>query len=68
MILLNTLAVLHDCYGIGQFFHNAEVMGNEQQSHVQLTLQFPQQLQDLRLDGNVQRGGGFIGNQQLRSR
>ncbi|UGA37136.1 hypothetical protein JOS77_23880 [Chromobacterium haemolyticum] len=28
-------------------------------------LQVRDQLQDLLLDGHVQRGGGFVGNQQL---
>ncbi|KAG1476931.1 hypothetical protein G6F54_014120 [Rhizopus delemar] len=39
-------------------------MRDQQQSHVQLRPQVVQQLQDLRLDGDVQRGGRFVGHQQ----
>ncbi len=40
-------------------------MGDQDQRHVLLLLQVQQQLHDLRLDGHVEGGGGFIGDQQL---
>ena len=42
-------------------------MRDEHQRHVLFLLQFQQQLDDLRLDGHVQRRRRLIGNQQLRS-
>ncbi|MNI33881.1 hypothetical protein D3C73_878490 [compost metagenome] len=41
-------------------------MGNEDHPHLHFLLQHADQLQDLRLNGDVQRGGRFIGNQQRR--
>ena len=41
-------------------------MGDQHQRHAAFALQAAQQIEDLRLDGDVKRGGGFIGDQQLR--
>ncbi|MNV50839.1 hypothetical protein D3C71_1428670 [compost metagenome] len=40
-------------------------MSDQQQGHIFTLLQFQQQFDDLRLNGHVERGGRFIGNQQL---
>ena len=41
-------------------------MADQQQRHAQARLQLLEQLEDLQLHGDVQSGGRFIGNQQLR--
>ena len=40
-------------------------MGDQHQRHAALALQAAQQIEDLRLDRDVKRRGGFIGDQQL---
>ena len=64
-------AVLHDVAGVhdGDLFahgsHDAQVVGDHDDAHAQLLAQLLHQLQDLRLDGHVQRGGGLVCDQQL---
>ncbi|MNV56998.1 hypothetical protein D3C71_1493080 [compost metagenome] len=41
-------------------------MRNQHQRHAAVFLQGAQQIQNLRLDGHIQRGGGFVCNQQAR--
>jgi hypothetical protein len=40
-------------------------MANEQHTNVALGLQFGNELENLRLNGHIQGGGGFVGNQQF---
>ena len=42
-------------------------MGDEDHGHVPLALLVLQQVEDLGLDGDVERGGGLVGEQQLRT-
>jgi hypothetical protein len=44
---------------------DAEVVGDEQDAHAQLGLQPAHQLEDLRLDRHVERGGRLVGDQQV---
>ena len=44
--------------------HNAQIMGNPNHGHAEGFLQLFYQIRDLRLDGDIQRRGGFVGNQQ----
>ena len=67
-VLFHAAAVLHHGHRVSKLSHDAQVVRNKQQAHVQLVAQFAQQLQNLRLHRDVQRGGGFIGNQQFRAR
>ena len=67
-VLFDAAAVLHHGHRVSELFHDAQVMRNKQQAHVQLVAQFTQQLQNLRLHRDVQRGGGFIRNQQFGAR
>ena len=43
-------------------------MGDQDQRQARLALQVAQQVEDLRLHGHVERGGRFVGDQQLRAR
>ena len=45
--------------------HQIQVVGNQQHGHAEFALHIGQQRQNLRLDGNIQCRGGFVGNQQL---
>ena len=62
---LDDLAIVHDAHPVGHLAHDAEIMGDEQHRHVELGLELRQQLEDLRLDGDVERGGGLVGDEQV---
>jgi hypothetical protein len=40
-------------------------MGDQHQGHPEILLQVADEPQDLRLDSDVEGGGGFIGDEQL---
>ncbi len=60
------LAVIHDHDLVGHVGDHAEIMGDHQHRHAELGLEIRHQLQDLRLDGDVERGGRLVGDQQRR--
>ena len=62
--LLDLVATLHHQHAVGDLGHHAHVVGDEDHAHRQLLLQLADQRQDLRLDGDVERGGGLVGDQQ----
>ncbi|CUJ66849.1 Uncharacterised protein [Achromobacter ruhlandii] len=64
--LLDLVAAIHHQHPVGHLGHHAHVMGDEDHAHVHFFLQLADQLQDLGLDGDVQRRGGFVSDQQLR--
>ena len=63
--LLDNLAALHDTDLVRDPAHDAQIMGDEQKAHILGPLQLGQQVKDLRLNGHVQRGGGFIRDQHI---
>ena len=62
---LDDLAVIHDADPVGHLAHDAEIVGDQQHRHVELVLELEQQVEDLRLDGDVERGGRLVGDQQV---
>ncbi|MNS19496.1 hypothetical protein D3C72_512170 [compost metagenome] len=62
----NDQTVVHHRHPVGPLPHDPKVMGNQQQPHGVLFAQLLEQLQDVRLYRDVQRGGRFIGDQQPR--
>ena len=64
--LLDNLALLHDANAVGKLAHDAEVVGDEQHRHAEPRLRVLEQFQDLRLHGDVERGGRFVGDQEVR--
>ncbi len=63
--LFDDLALVHDADAVGDLAHDAEVMGDEQHRHAEPGLQVLQQLQDLRLHRDIERGGRLVGDQQF---
>ncbi len=63
--LLDDLAFLHHADLLRDLAHDAEVVGDEQQRHAEPLLDVLQQLDDLRLHGDVERGGRLVGDEQI---
>ncbi len=58
------VAAVHHEHAVGHLGHHAHVVGDEEHAHLHLGLQFADELEDLRLDGHVERGGRLVGDQQ----
>ena len=65
--LLDDLAGVHHRDLVGATGDDAEVVGDEDHRHVALALLVGEQVEDLRLHGDVERGGGLVGEEQLRA-
>ena len=63
--LLDHLAGAHDVDAVGEAADDAEVVGDEDHRHAEPRLQALQKLQDLRLDGHVERGRRLVGDQDV---
>jgi hypothetical protein len=63
--MLDDLARVHYGHPVGDLRHDAEIVGDQQHADAGFSLQALDQPQDLRLDGDVQRSGRFIGDQQF---
>jgi len=59
------LAAEHHDRPVGDFRHHAHVVGDEQNRHPLLVLQHLDQVEDLALDGDVERRRRFVGDQEL---
>ena len=64
--LLDHFSGIHHGHALRHFGHYGQIVRDEHQRHALLLLQAQQQIHDLRLNGHVQRRGGFVGNQQFR--
>ena len=65
--LLDDFAIAHDDHPVTHTGHNAHIVRDQNNPCPGLTLEFIHQLQHLSLNGHVQRGRGFVGNQNLRA-
>ena len=63
---LDDLAGVHDRDPVAQPGDHAEVVGDQQHDEPEPLLEVGDQVEDLRLDGDVERGGRLVGDQQLR--
>jgi len=61
---LHHLAVVHDHDLLGHIGDDAEIVGDEQEGHAELLLQILDELEDLRLDRDVERGRGLVGDEE----
>ena len=59
-------AAIQHHHVVGHVGDHAEIVGDEQDRHLELLLELLHQLQDLRLDRHVERGGRLVGDQQRR--
>jgi hypothetical protein len=59
------LARIHDCDLIGDFCDEAQVVRDQEDRHAQAIFQIAQEVEDLRLDRDVERGGGFVGHEKF---
>ena len=65
---LDDAAGVHHDDVVGELGDDAEVVRDEDDRRAGLLAQHAHQVEDLRLDGDVERGGGFVGDQQRRAR
>ena len=61
----DNLSVLHHNHIVGDAPDNVEVVGDEQHRHAELGLQVFEQLEDLRLHGDVERRRRLVGDQEI---
>ena len=58
---------MHNQHPIGNIRHHPHIVGDEYHPHLHLLLQHLNQLQDLGLNGDIQRRGGFVRNEHRRT-
>ena len=64
--LLDDLTGVHDHDPVADLGHDAQVVSHEQHAHAELRAQRAEQLEDLGLDGDVERGGRLVRDQESR--
>ena len=64
--LLDDLARIHHAHPVGDLGNDREIVGDENETHVALRLEGGKQIEDLRLDGDVERRGRLVGDQEPR--
>ena len=64
--LLDEPTGVHHAGAVGHVGHDAEIVGDEDQAHLPLLLQVRQQLHDLSLHGDVERGRRLVGDEHRR--
>lgn len=62
---LDDLPRVHQGHLMRHAGHHAQVVRDQQQAQAPLALQVLEQVQDLRLDGDVERGGRLVGDQEV---
>lgn len=63
---LDDPAHAHDGYPVADTLHHCHVVRDEQVGKAELLLKFDHQIDDLRLDGNIQRRDRLVGDDDLR--
>ena len=63
---LRHLAEVHDQDAVGDVADDVEIVRDEQVGEAELLLQVLEQVEDLRLHGDVERGHGLVADDQLR--
>jgi hypothetical protein len=63
---LDDSAGVHDADPVAEVFDDGQVVRDEQQRQAELALQLQQQVEHLRLDGDVQGADGLVGDDQPR--
>ncbi|KAG1246263.1 hypothetical protein G6F65_020780 [Rhizopus arrhizus] len=63
--LLDDPAQVHHRHAVGHVAHDRQVVADEHVRQAEFLLQVAHQVQDLRLHRHVQRGSGFVADQEL---
>ena len=66
LALLHHIAALQHHHLVGKAAHHVQVVGDQQNRHTVFFLQAVEQIQNLLAQRHIQRGGGFVGQQQFR--
>ena len=64
--VLDFFAAVHHEHVVGDFGDDAEVVRDEDDGHAAVVAQLAEDFEDLGLDGDVEGGGRFVGDEQLR--
>ena len=62
---LHYVAQIHYRYAVGNMLYDQQIMGYEEIRHAQLVLQILKHVDDLRLNGYVQRGYGLVADYEF---
>ena len=62
---LDLMSGIHDHDPVGVLRDDAHIMGDQHDRGAGRLLQLPHQIEDLRLDRHIERGGGLVGDQQF---
>ena len=62
---LDNLAGVHERHAVGHLRDHRQVVGDQQHGHLLGLLQGAQQIQNLRLDGHVQRGSRLVSDHHI---
>ncbi|OWK19103.1 hypothetical protein AJ88_48580 [Mesorhizobium amorphae CCBAU 01583] len=65
-IVLAHRPVLHDVDIVGELAHHGQVVGDQDHRHPQFLLQVANEVEDLRLDGDVECRRRLVGDQHVR--
>ena len=63
--LLGDACGIHDDDAVGIARDHAEIVGDDDERDVEFARQILHQFENLRLDGDVERGGGLVGDDEL---
>ncbi|MCZ7676037.1 MAG: hypothetical protein M5U35_09435 [Roseovarius sp.] len=63
--LLDAFAGIHDHDPLGHLGDDAEIVGDQDQRHLVFAAELEDERHDLGLDGDVERGRGLVGDDQL---
>ena len=61
----DNLSGIHQRHPMRHLRDDRQIMGDEQHRHFLRLLQLPEQIKNLRLNRDIQRCGGFIGNHHI---
>src|SRR5215831_6734164 len=64
--LFHLAACIHHNDALRGFCHHAEIMGDQDHRRAKLALQIEDNVEDLRLDGDIERGRRLVGDQHFR--
>src|ERR1044071_1610051 len=64
--LFDYLAQIHNCHTVRYVFHDRQIVRDEQISQLEFLLKLVEQVQYLRLNGNVERRHGFVAHDEFR--